>query len=62
MKKQEHFRMGEISSVCTTPSELANLVLTETNNGAFTASSRKRGQVYTTIQTKWFCKQTMHWK
>lgn len=45
--------MGKISSVCTAPSVLANLVLTETNNGAFTASSHKPGP---TIQTKWFCK------
>lgn len=56
VKKNGHFRMGKISSVCKTSSVLANLVLTVTNSGTFTASPRKLGQVFITIQTKWFCK------
>lgn len=62
VKKQEHFRMGKLSSVCTTPNVLANLVLTVTSNGAFTVPSWKQGQIYTALQTKWFCKQTLSWK
>lgn len=62
VKKQEHFRMGKLSSICTTPNVLANLVLTVTSNGAFTVPPWKQGQIYIALQTKWFCKQTLHWK
>ena len=56
VKKQEHFRMGKLSSVCTTPNVLANLVLTVASNGAFTVPLWKQGQIYAALQTKWFCK------
>ena len=62
VKKQEHFRMGKLSSVCTTPNVLANLVLTVASNGAFTVPLWKQGQIYAALQTKWFCKQTVSWK
>lgn len=56
VKKQEHFRMGKLSSVCTTPNVLANLVLTVASNGAFTVPPWKQVQIYAALQTKWFCK------